>query len=193
MKRKINWWKVATLSIITFIILGLGIAFIELHQSNSDIQKNIPNSTEQVTKITEIKVNNKQVNALANFYLNKSSMYDKYHYHFVVHKQLILYGNVKFLGQNLNYGLMMNPAVTRTGNIKLHAEKIALGRLKLPIDIIMLFAKHHYNLPKGVSISGHNLYINPTKLVSKSGLIIQAKQFNVKKGIYLFKISIPKK
>ncbi|GAB6092100.1 YpmS family protein [Furfurilactobacillus curtus] len=186
-----NGWRTATLILAgLMIIIGLWVGFEATAPISQPVEVTQP--VQQSNATFQVQLNTKQVNALADYYINHTKN-NKYNYRFVINKHAMLYGKTKFLGANLTYGLIMDPTVTKQGNIKLHATRMAIGRLPLPVHFVMTFVARHYQFPKGVTADAKNNTVNLDlgKIGPKRSLTVRAETLDVNSGTYIFKAGIP--
>ncbi|HAT54401.1 MAG TPA: DUF2140 domain-containing protein [Lactobacillus sp.] len=187
-----NWWKVTALVLIGLIVavgLWIGVEATKPMPEPAEVTKPV----QQSNATFQVQLNTKQVNALADYYINNTK-HNKYNYRFVINKNAMLYGTTKFLGVKLTYGLIMEPTVTKSGNVKLRATRMAIGRLQLPVHFVMGFVARHYKFPKGVSANAKTdtVFLDLHKMGPKRSLAIRAETLDVNSGTYIFKAGIPK-
>lgn len=188
-----NWWRTLAIGLIVLIAgLGLWIGIEATKPIPQPVAVTKPALQSNAT--FQVQLNTQQVNSLADYYINQTKN-NKYNYRFVVKKHAMLYGTTKFLGAKLTYGLIMDPSVTKDGNIKLHATRMAIGRLPLPVHFVMGFVARHYEFPKGVTANAKTdtVLLDLHKIGPKRALTLRAETLDVNSGTYIFKAGIPEK
>ncbi|MYV16646.1 YpmS family protein [Furfurilactobacillus milii] len=191
-KHQRNWWKITAITLISLIVIAgiwVGVEATKPMPEPAEVTRPV----QQSNATFQVQLNTKQVNALADYYINNTKD-NKYHYRFVINKHAMLYGTTKFLGVKLTYGLIMDPSVTKSGNVKLHASRMAIGRLQLPVHFVMGFVARHYKFPKGVSANAKTdtVLLDLHKMGPRRSLAIRAETLDVNSGTYIFKAGIPK-
>ncbi|GKT03896.1 YpmS family protein [Furfurilactobacillus sp. WILCCON 0119] len=190
-RRPKNGWKIVALSLIGLLVaVGLWVGIEATQPVDQPVAATKKAAASNAT--FQVQLNTKQVNALADYYINQTK-HNEYNYKFVINKNAMLYGTTKFLGANITYGLIMEPSVTKDGNIKLRATRMAVGRLQLPVHFVMTFVAKNYKFPKGISADAKTdtVLIDLSKVGSKRSLNLQAETLDVNSGTYVFKAGIP--
>ncbi|GLB46878.1 hypothetical protein WR164_08570 [Philodulcilactobacillus myokoensis] len=187
--------------LLLILIIGLGgYLFAQIHSSDSnDISK--IESRRVIAKNKEpvdIQLNKKQVNALSNYYLNriqKTKHNSRINYHFVVGNEAYVYGNINVLNNQIGYILSLKPYLLPNGNVKLIADHLQMGALKLPPKFVISYVAKHYRIPKWVGLDGHNaqVILDLNQINNYHGISYQAKKIDMSgNGNFDFKILIPK-
>lgn len=187
-----NWWKwgfiaLVALLLITTVTLGVK-AF-----SSTEVA-----STAKVTKNTtniNVDLNKKQVNALADYYVNKSLKNSAVKYRFQVADHAMITGSTKVLGANVNFVLLLKPTVLPSGDVQLKAEKLSVGALPVPITFVMNYIAKNYPLPKWVAMDTGNetITLHLTAIGNGKKLSFAAKKIDLSgDGKFVFQARIPK-
>lgn len=155
-----NPWKIAFLTLISTIIIGLFIALmLMITPSHSPKEELSSPSTEQPFTVSATP---KQVSALVNQLLKKedASM------HFTLGKTSELQGTIQVLGKDVSYTLWLAPQVTKNGNLILEAKKVKAGQLRLPLTVILAAFEHTHHIPNWMNIDAmnHTISINFAKI-----------------------------
>ena len=154
--RPVNRWKWAFTVLLAVIVLATGIVINRV---------TAPAPTPAVTRKADIgdtsmtvELNRHQVNALAANYLNRFLRGQQVKYTFIVGQQYAtLAGDTKFLGAKIRFALNFIPERQKNGNVLLRAKGLSIGRLNIPVKIVMGYIAKNYNVPKWVKIDAKKI------------------------------------
>ncbi|HJE87424.1 MAG TPA: YpmS family protein, partial [Levilactobacillus hammesii] len=156
----------------------------------------VASTAKPATETTNIDVtlNKKQVNALADYYVNKSLKGQSIKYSFQVSDHAILTGSTKVLGANVNFVLLLKPTVLSSGDVQLKAEKLSVGSLPVPVSFVMSYVAKNYPLPNWVSMDSHKktATLHLTAIGNGKKLSYAAKKIDMSgAGKFVFQARIP--
>lgn len=187
-----NWWKwgfIALVAILLVTAVTMGVKAFSSTQIDS---------TAKVTKNTtniNVDLNKKQVNALADYYVNKSLKNSAVKYRFQVSDHAMITGSTQVLGANVNFVLLLKPTVLSSGDVQLKAEKLSVGSLPVPITFVMNYIAKNYPLPKWVAMDTGNetITLHLTAIGNGKKLSFAAKKIDLSgAGKFVFQARIPK-
>lgn len=187
-----NWWKwgfIALVAVLLITTVTLGVKAF----SGTQVA-----STAKVTKNTtnvDVTLNKKQVNALADYYVNKSLENSAVKYRFQVTNHAMITGSTKVLGANVNFVLLLKPTVLASGDVRLKAEKLSVGALPVPITFVMNYIAKNYPLPKWVAMDtkAETITLHLTAIGNGKKLSFAAKKIDLSgAGKFVFQARIPK-
>jgi uncharacterized protein YpmS len=150
--------------------------------------------TKNTTKIN-VSLNKKQVNALADYYVNKSLQNSAVKYRFQVTDHALISGSTKVLGANVNFVLLLKPTVLSSGDVQLKAEKLSVGALPVPISFVMSYIAKNYPLPNWVAMDTkqETITLHLTAIGNGKKLSFAAKKIDLSgAGKFVFQARIPK-
>ncbi|MCH5463630.1 YpmS family protein [Levilactobacillus tujiorum] len=186
-----NWWKWGFLTLVALLVIVL----ITLRVKAMGTTK-VASTAKPATDTTNINVtlNKKQVNALADYYVNKSLKGQSVKYRFQVTDDAILTGSTQVLGANVNFVLLLKPTVLSSGDVQLKAEKLSVGSLPVPVSFVMSYVAKNYPLPKWVSMDSHKKIatLHLTAIGDGKKLSYAAKKIDLSgPGKFVFQARIP--
>ncbi|WP_172189624.1 YpmS family protein [Lentilactobacillus kribbianus] len=190
-KKQINPWKWGFMGLIILIVLGL-LTTIFLIKSNPKKPVTTGVSSTQNTPVAAT-FNKKQINALSDYYLNKQQAGETNQYHFKIEDQAIVYGTVTVLGSPVNYSLFLTPNVESNGNVTLKATKLSVGKLRLPISVVMALVQKSYKLPDWVTMNPakNEIYLDINH-INNDGINYRAKKMDMSgSGKFVFEMILP--
>ncbi|WP_235803391.1 YpmS family protein [Lacticaseibacillus brantae] len=190
LKRRFNWWLVATL-VLLGLIIGSGAWFIS--KVTSPIET--PESTVAARTdepVFHVNLTKAQVNRLVSYYLADYLKDSPIKYQLVVGDSAVLSGNFKFLGAKVGFNLEFDPYVLNNGDVQLKARKLNVGSLPVPTSFVLNYVGHSYKLPKWVGLSEKNetvtLHLSQYQLANDMQLRAQKIDLigdSIQFGIYL--------
>lgn len=186
-----NWWKMSFLGLIGLLIIGF-VIFIVMATRPVKVAATATASAD--TTNIDVTLNKKQVNALADYYVDKSLKNQSMKYRFQVADRAMLTGSTEVLGAHVNFSLLFKPTVLPSGDVQLKAQKLSIGALPVPVSFVMNYIAKNYPLPKWVAMdSGQKtmtLYL--TAIGNGKKLSYAAKTIDLSgKGKFVFQARIP--
>ena len=187
-----NWWKVGTIALLTLIVVAL--VFIGVKAiAPTRVAATAQPTTAETTNIN-VTLNKKQVNALADYYVNKSLSGQSMKYRFQVTDHAMLTGSTKVLGASVNFALLFKPTVLPSGDVKLTAQKLSIGSLPVPVSFVMNYVAKNYPLPKWVAMDSgkKTMTLHLTRIGNGKKLSYAAKKIDLSgAGQFVFQARIP--
>ncbi|CAJ1227753.1 YpmS family protein [Levilactobacillus zymae] len=187
-----NWWKTGMITLITLIVIGF--VFVGVKAFAPTKVAATAQTTSGPTTNINLTLNKKQVNALADYYVNKSLSGQSLKYRFQVTDHAMLTGSTKVLGANVNFALLFKPTVLANGDVKLTAQKLSIGSLPVPVSFVMNYIAKNYPLPKWVALDSgkKTMTLHLTRIGNGKKLSYAAKQIDLSgAGKFVFQARIP--
>ncbi|NLR17805.1 YpmS family protein [Lactobacillus sp. LC28-10] len=189
-----NPWKWAFIALVAILLVGAGTVGIKLFSGS---KTNVTQTSTPVSAADfNVRLNKKQLNAMAAYYLNQyqNQSKQKVNYQFEVHDDAVLTGQTQLLGLPVNFGLSLTPKVLTNGNVQLKAKKLAVGQLNVPVSAVLSYIKAQYNLPKWVELNVHQKTITMNlQRFRTNGVQYRAEKIDMNgAGQFEFKVLIPK-
>ncbi|MFC6274783.1 YpmS family protein [Levilactobacillus tangyuanensis] len=187
-----NWWKWGFIALVAIILLTAVTMSVKVFSGSQEAT-----TTKPVSGGTDVNVtlNKKQVNALADYYVNKSLKGHPLKYRFQVTDHAMLTGSTQVLGANVNFVLLFKPTVLPSGDVKLKAQKLSIGSLPVPVSFVMSYIDKNYPLPKWVAmnVKDETMTLHLTAIGHGKKLSYAAKKIDLNgAGKFVFQARIPK-
>lgn len=188
-----NWWKwgfIALVAVILVTFVTMGVKAL----SPANVPATAKTPTTETTNIN-VTLNKNQVNALADYYVNKSLKNEPLKYRFQVSDHAMLTGSTKVLGANVNFVLLFKPTVLSSGDVQLKAQKLSIGSLPIPVSFVMSYIAKNYPLPKWVAmnVKEQTMTLHLTAIGNGKKLSYAAKKIDMNgAGKFVFQARIPK-
>ena len=187
-----NWWRTGFLTLITVMVVGL-ITGVVLALRPVKVASTARPATQATT--LDVTLNKRQVNALADYYINEGLKDQTVKYQFQVNDHAMLTGATEVLGAHVNFALMFKPTVLANGDVKLTAQKLSIGSLPVPVSFVMAYVAKNYPLPKWVAMDSraHTMTLHLTAIGNGKKLSYAAKTIDLSgAGKFVFQARIPK-
>lgn len=190
---KHNPWKWAFLTLLTLIIVVVGVIFFKTTAPTSvPAQQEAYSTTDTSVALT---LNRRQVNALSKNYLDRFLKDDKVKYRFVVGKKYAtVIGKTHFLGAQVQFALNFIPKRLSNGNILLQTKGLSVGQLNLPVKFVLSYIKGNYKLPNWVYVNQKKktIILDLNRYSKHRSLHYSAQEVDMENGEFKFLITIPK-
>ncbi|MDA0410486.1 YpmS family protein [Levilactobacillus brevis] len=190
--KQTNWWKWGFIALVAVLLVTTVTVSVKAFTPTK-----VTSTAKVATGTTNIDValNKKQVNALADYYVNKSLKHSTMKYRFQVSDHAMLTGSTKVLGASVNFVLLFKPTVLPSGDVQLKAQKLSIGSLPVPISFVMNYIAKNYPLPNWVAMNTADktmtLYL--TAIGNGKKLSFAAKKIDLSgDGNFVFQARIPK-
>jgi len=186
-----NWWKwgfIALVAVLLITTVTIGV------KAFSPVKIDSTAKVTQNTTNLDVTLNKKQVNALADYYVNKSLKNSALKYSFQVTNHAMLTGSTQVLGANVNFVLLFKPTVLSSGDVQLKAQKLSIGSLPVPVSFVMSYIAKNYPLPKWVAMDtkAETMTLHLTAIGNGTKPSYAAKEIDLSgAGKFVFQARIP--
>lgn len=190
--KQTNWWKWGFIALVAVLLVTTVTVSVKAFTPTK-----VTSTAKVATGTTNIDValNKKQVNALADYYVNKSLKNSTMKYRFQVSDQAMLTGSTQVLGASVNFVLLFKPTVLPSGDVQLKAQKLSIGSLPVPISFVMNYIAKNYPLPNWVAMNtaDRTMTLHLTAIGNGKKLSFAAKKIDLSgDGNFVFQARIPK-
>lgn len=190
--KQTNWWKWGFIALVAVLLVTTVTVSVKAFTPTR-----VTSTAKVATGTTNIDValNKKQINALADYYVNKSLKNSTMKYRFQVSDQAMLTGSTQVLGASVNFVLLFKPTVLPSGDVQLKAQKLSIGSLPVPISFVMNYIAKNYPLPNWVAMNtaDKTMTLHLTAIGNGKKLSFAAKKIDLSgDGNFVFQARIPK-
>ncbi|MFD1671613.1 YpmS family protein [Agrilactobacillus yilanensis] len=189
-KRKHNPWQIAFFAVILVFAFGLIFVSVKAFSPSQAVSNSKTIARDESFSVT---FNKKQVNGFTKYFIDNQLKDETIKYGLQLKSHAIVTGSVEFLNRPVQFSMICDPYVTENGNVQLKAKEIAVGQLALPLNFVLGYIGHNFNLPKWVSVNQKdktiNLRLNEYKL--KNGMQFTAKKIDLKQDKIEFNVYLP--
>ncbi|EUJ36297.1 YpmS family protein [Brochothrix campestris] len=166
--KKTNGWKIFSFILITVMIIPWIVIAVQLTDDSAYTPEKaaLPTSTPKVTMYFSPADLNKVIAGYLSANTKDSSKYqvtaaDGYVY---------FKTNFEFLKQAINVTLTFKPELDEAGNVILHQEGMELGKVKLPVSLVMNAVSKNFDFPEWIHVQGakKQVYLALDEIESKT-------------------------
>ncbi|ATF26823.1 DUF2140 family protein [Brochothrix thermosphacta] len=166
--KKLNIWKWTTILLLAMIIIPTIIIFIQITDSSGSkpLKEPLPQNTPKVTMY----FSPDDLNKVIAGYLSANTK-DSSQYRVTAEGDSISFKtNFEFLNQNVDLKLTFKPELDSAGNVILHQESMTLGKVKLPVKLVMSAVKKNFDFPNWVHVQSNKkqVYLALDEIESKT-------------------------
>ena len=104
-----------------------------------------------------------------------------------------LSGELPVFSETIDMKLTFEPKALENGDLILEQKNIFIGKLKLPVPLVMKFVRDSYQLPDWVTIQPNEerMYVSLQNMKMKSDLKVRVAEFDLKNDDIEFSLKVP--
>lgn len=175
------------------IILAVVIFFIQIVSVDEEGAK-IPQhqNAKQNDVVFPVQTNKKDLNRVINHYL-KEEFSSPFNYEVLLTDEVELSGFIPVFDNTVKMKLTFEPKALENGDLELSQKSISIGKLPLPVPLVLKFVQDSYPLPEWVLIrpNEEKVYVSLQNLKLKSNFKVRADEFNLKNDQIRFSLLLP--
>jgi uncharacterized protein YpmS len=183
-----------------FLLLGINVAillflsvFLAIMLKSPSEETKIPNhNAVQGDVFFQIKTNKQDLNRVIKHYVEEefSSVFD---YEVLLTDEVELYGTLPVFSSDVDLKLTFEPHALENGDLELQQKNISIGKLNLPVPLVLKFVQSSYSLPDWVMIQPNEekVYVSLQNMKLKSNSKVRVDEFNLKNDQITFSLQIP--
>jgi uncharacterized protein YpmS len=139
-----------------------------------------------------IQTNKQDLNRLINHYL-KEEYSGSLDYEVLLTDEVELYGNIPVFSENVEMKLTFEPVALENGDLELQQKAISIGKLTLPVPLVLKFIQSSYPIPDWVTIQPdeEKVYMELQNMKLKSDLKVRVHEFDLKNNDIEFSLQVP--
>jgi uncharacterized protein YpmS len=178
---------------ITFVFLVI-LVFVILIKSPIEDAKVPDTQTVQNGVEFNVKTNKQDLNLLINHYI-KEEYSGSLDYEVLLTDEVELNGKIPVFSENVEMKLTFEPIALENGDLVLRQKNILIGKLTLPVPLVLNFIQNSYSLPDWVTIQPYEekVYMKLQDMKLKSDLKVQVTEFDLKNDDLEFSLKVPLK
>jgi uncharacterized protein YpmS len=192
--RKYHWKR------LFFLLLGINIAallflvvYLAIMLKSPSEDMKIPNQhLVQDDVFFQVKTNKQDLNRVIDHYLEEefSTAFD---YDVLLTDEVELSGILPVFSSAVDLKLTFEPHALENGDLELQQKNISIGRLNLPVPLVLKFVQDSYSLPDWVMIQPNEekVYVSLQNMKLKSNLKVRVDEFNLKNDQIIFSLQLP--
>ncbi|MFN2745689.1 MULTISPECIES: YpmS family protein [Bacillus] len=119
--------------------------------------------------------------AFINTYLEKESSPDL-DYKIEIDDEFHIVGAIRAFSSTVDAKVSFRPAVEKNGDVVLDVTKFSIGRLNVPISVVLNYMDQFYDLPPFVHVraDAKEIQVRLSEMPLKNGMYIKAKNIDLK-------------
>ena len=139
-----------------------------------------------------LKTNKQDLNTWINYYLTKEYT-GSFEYKVLLTDEVVLYGEIPIFNEKVEMKLTFEPVVLENGDLELQQKTISIGKLTLPVTLVLKFIQSSYSVPDWVTIQPNEkkVYMKLQNMKLKSELKVSVQEFDLKNNDIEFLLQVP--
>lgn len=177
--RGINWWFWAFIVLLGLVI---GTSCTVVYKASRPVETTTQvKPVKSAGDVMHVSMTKTEVNRLIATYLSHQLKAGDIKYTFSVGNHAVLKGKFKFLGTNVNFGMVLDPYVQTNGNVLLKVAQINVGQLGVPVSYVMSYIANNYKLPDMVQVNTKRqmIVLRLNKIKLSNGLRVRADRIDL--------------
>ncbi|MGM8366512.1 YpmS family protein [Virgibacillus sp. W0181] len=140
-----------------------------------------------------VRTTKKNLNELANAYIEKLLNNTNHHYKIILEEDVQLLGELPVFSTTVPLVIHLDPIVQDNGDVILKQKSISVGLLQLPNKKIMEYMSKYLPMPEWVTVNPkeEEIYVAVTDMKIKSNFHVSVEQFDLEANNLSFKIKVP--
>ncbi|WP_078380299.1 YpmS family protein [Sutcliffiella halmapala] len=192
MVKKVINWKIAFLSLLIVNILIAGIAIILVLLPNHPKMMLSQNDDDRARVAFNIRSDKNDLNDLIRYYLEKETK-RPLNYEVLLTDRVELRGEMTVFERDIPLTMTFIPEVQENGDVNLKQDSMSIGRLQVPVAMVLKYVGDNYPLPSWVRIvpSDQSIYVSLEELELQSDAKVEFTKFNLETDDIEFKLLVP--
>lgn len=187
-------WKVAffSLLIINILIAGVAIVLVLLPNHSNLLRLSQGKEDERKRVSFNIRSDKEDLNQLVEYYLEKETK-RPLNYEVKLTDRVELRGEMTVFERDIPLTMTFIPQVQENGDVNLKQDSMSIGRLQVPVSMVLKYVGDNYPLPSWVSIlpDEQSIYVSLQELELQSDTKVEFSKFDLEKNDIEFKLLVP--
>lgn len=192
-KRVMNW-KVAFISllIINILVAGLAIVLVLLPKHSNLLRLSQEEADDRQRVSFNIRSDKEDLNKLVEYYLEKETK-RPLNYEVTLTDRVELRGEMTVFERDIPLTMTFIPQVQENGDVNLKQDSMSIGRLQVPVSMVLKYVGDNYPLPSWVSIlpDEQSIYVSLQELELRSDAKVEFTKFDLEKDDIEFRLLVP--
>ncbi|WP_338453293.1 YpmS family protein [Niallia oryzisoli] len=140
----------------------------------------------------QVRTNKQDLNKVINHYLEEE-LSGKIDYKLILTDEVELYGSLPVFSSEVEMKMTFEPHALENGDIELEQKTMSIGKLSLPVPLVLEFIKDSYEVPEWVVIQPdkEKIYLSLQNMKLKSNFKVRVEEFQLKNDDILFSLRVP--
>ncbi|MGM0835067.1 MAG: YpmS family protein [Bacillota bacterium] len=194
MTKRVMNWKVAffSLLIINILIAGLAIVLVLLPKHSNLLRLSEEETDDRQRVSFNIRSDKEDLNKLVEYYLEKETK-RPLNYEVRLTDRVELRGEMTVFERDIPLTMTFIPQVQENGDVNLKQDSMSIGRMQVPVSMVLKYVGDNYPLPSWVSIlpDEQSIYVSLQELELQSDAKVEFSKFDLEKDDIEFKLLVP--
>ncbi|MCA1321116.1 YpmS family protein [Bacillus tianshenii] len=187
-------WKVAffSLLIINILIAGMVVVLVLLPKHSNLLRLNEEKADDRQRVSFNIQSDKQDLNQLVAYYLEKETK-RPLNYEVKLTDRVELRGEMTVFERDIPLTMTFIPQVQENGDVNLKQDSMSIGRLQVPVSMVLKYVGDNYPLPSWVSIlpDEQSIYVSLQELELRSDAKVEFTKFDLEKDDIEFRLLVP--
>ncbi len=192
MVKKVINWKTAFLGLLIINILIAGVAIFMVFLPKHTNFKLNGNGDDRKRVAFNIQSDKEDLNELIRYYLEKETK-RPLNYEVALTDRVELRGEMKVFERDIPLTMTFIPEVQENGDVALRQDSMSIGRLQVPVSMVLKYVADNYSLPRWVKIipNEQSIYVALQELELQSDTKVEFTKFDVENNDIRFRLLVP--
>ncbi|WP_417900143.1 YpmS family protein [Bacillus haimaensis] len=194
MTKRVMNWRVAffSLLIINILIAGLAIVLVLLPKHSNLLRLSEEEADDRQRVSFNIRSDKEDLNKLVEYYLEQETK-RPLNYEVRLTDRVELRGEMTVFERDIPLTMTFIPQVQENGDVNLKQDSMSIGRLQVPVSMVLKYVGDNYPLPSWVSIlpDEQSIYVSLQELELRSDAKVEFTKFDLEKDDIEFKLLVP--
>lgn len=192
MVKKVINWKTAFISLLILNILIAGAAILMVFLPKHTSFKLNGDGDDRKRVAFNIQSDKDDLNELIRYYLEKETR-RPLNYEVRLTDRVELRGEMKVFERDIPLTMTFIPEVQENGDVALKQDSMSIGRLQVPVSMVLKYVADNYPLPSWVKIipNEQSIYVALQELELQSDTKVEFTKFDVENNDIRFRLLVP--
>lgn len=185
-----NKWKIAFLTLLTLVIVGLG-ATVALLFSGERVP--IQPAQQHQGNVVTLQTTGPEFEAIARYYMQDTLTKSPVPIDFSITDKVNLVSELQIFGVDIPVEMTFDPIVHEDGNISLEQQEMNIGNLSLPPEYVLKLIGQAVEFPDWITVQSTDasIYVDLSRLNIDSGSRVRAKKIDLAANEIQIELIIP--
>jgi uncharacterized protein YpmS len=192
-KRVNSNWRLLFFLLLTLNVITIGYLSVQLTRPLESAERENDNQPLEEHIKFLVSTDKQDLNQYINHYIKKTFKQQDLDYYVALDDFVVLNGEVPVFSSKIDYQLLFDPKVEANGNILLSVNEIKLGRLNLPVHLVLENIHKYYRFPNWIEVIPEEeaIYVAVSQIKIRNDTSIHVHSFDLKNNDLSFYLNVP--
>lgn len=193
LKKVVNWKNAFIGLLIINILIAASAIILALLPNNTKFKLMGNGNGEDRKRVAlTIQSDKQDINALIQYYLEKETR-RPLNYEVLLTDRVELRGEMTVFERDIPLTMTFIPEVQENGDIMLKQDSMSIGRLQVPVSMVLKYVADNYPLPEWVEIipNEQSIYVSLQELELQSDTKVQFSRFDLEQNDIKLNLLVP--